>query len=346
MSNKSILNLEKIKELTQPIAKLQIGLNQLSGTYSSVSNNTKIIRKDSTDDKFLSQLDNVEDLLNNINFKLNGKLKSNLNKFLDFQNKLIKKYKEIFKNKLKNLNIDQSVTKSIGLFLIENKYISKTIDFVSFIPSIQVPHWLELLDSLKYNTLFIKSIKKTKDFYQKLIDLRYKKELEKIPVNTDPDLIREYEKWFLEYPILTFSEFLKNMEDQLGQQELKAKKEFIKKVKEKEEIEKLKKKQEQQKEAYEEYLKLSNKEFERLRRKKSREKLPKTSKKSHQETSIELSDEVSEKIKKFKSQFEKSFDKEYMIQKDEDKDPIDLIRERKKRKDKEFKEYKEHFDNL
>ena len=110
-------------------------------------------------------------------------------------------------------------------------------------------------------------------------------------------------------------------------------------------MKKLKKNQEEQKKTYEEYLKLSDSEFKRLRRKKSREKLTDISEKSTEKDSIEISDEVSEKIEKFKSQLEKRFNEEFMIQKDEEKDPLDLIRERKKKKEKEYKKYKDHFEN-
>ncbi|KKL55087.1 hypothetical protein LCGC14_2258910, partial [marine sediment metagenome] len=58
---------------------------------------------------------------------------------------------------------------------------------------------------------------------------------------------------------------------------------------------------------------------------------------------IEISEEISEKIEKFKSKFNKSFEEKYLIKKDEEKDPIDLIRERKSNKDKEYKHFKDHF---
>ncbi|MFW9826362.1 MAG: hypothetical protein ACFFEY_01940 [Candidatus Thorarchaeota archaeon] len=346
MSEQQLYNLEKIKELTKPIEKLQIELNQLTTIYSKISIYQKDIRNVENDKNFLSQIKVVEELLQEIFIKVSNISKLNLNKFLDFQDNLIRKYKEAFKNNLKSLNIDKEITKRIGLFLIENKYVSKVIDLESFVSAIEISQWLELLDSLKRNTLFIKAIKKTKSYYQDILRVKLKEELKKIPENTDPQLIREYEKIFIEDPDLSFSEFLRAFEKELSQEKLKVQKDIIKKIKEKEELEKLKKKQEQLKDLYEEYLKLSDKEFERLRRKKSREKLPKTTKKSQEKPSLEISDEVSEKIKKFKSQLEKGFKEEYMVQKDEDKDPLDLVRERKRKKEKEYKSYKDHFNNL
>ncbi|MFX0007888.1 MAG: hypothetical protein ACFFAV_14360, partial [Candidatus Hermodarchaeota archaeon] len=174
---------------------------------------------------------------------------------------------------------------------------------------------------------------------------KLKEELSRIPEEVPPELIVDYENFFKENPTITFNEFFQTIEKQLTNQELKEKRAIIEEAKEKEKLEKLKKKQEEQKTAYENYLKLSDSEFKRLTRKKSREKLSNISKKTNENSSIEISEEISEKIKKFKSQFEKSFNEKYMIQKDEDKDPIDLIRERKKKKEKEYKQFEDHFEN-
>ena len=345
MTNNQTFNLEKIKELTHPVEDLQIQLNKLKEISLKFTSNSQIIENQTNDEGFLAQIATVKDLLEKINSRLNKITKINLNKFLDFQGMLVRKYKEIFKDKLKNLKIDEELTKRIGLSLIRDKQISKIIDFVSYIPSIEVSEWLELLDSLKYNTLFLKLVEKMKVYYNDLIQERLDRELSLIPENTNPIFIKEYKNYFIENPDLSFKDYLKIMEKNLTQKELTAKREILKKVREKEELEKLKKKQKEQKETYKEYLTLSDREFERLRRKESREKLPDISKKSTDKKSIEISDEVSEKIKKFKLQLEKSFEEKYMIQKDEEKDPIDLIRERKKRKEKEYKHYKDHFEN-
>ncbi|MFX1596321.1 MAG: hypothetical protein ACFFBK_09680, partial [Promethearchaeota archaeon] len=294
---------------------------------------------------FTSQIKTIKELLENVNRNLIEISKKNLNKFLDFQDLLIRKYKENYKNTLKKLKINKDIAKELGLFLINDKKVSKIIDSVSFIPSIDIPNWILLLDSLKFNTLFLNSIKRLIRYYRDLLQVRLNKQLSLIPEGTDPNLIESYRKSFKKKPNLTFDGFLKTHENRLSEQELEAKIEIIKKVKEKEELEKLKQKQEEQKEAYENYLKLSDKEFERLRRKESREKLKDISTETKKKNEIEISDEVSKKIKKFKSQFEKSFKETYMIQENEEKDPIDLIRERKKKKEKEYKQYKDHFKN-
>ena len=345
MSNNQIFNLEKVKELTNPIEDLQAELNQLNENSLKITQKIQNIEENFPDEKFISQIASIRGLLKNVNNKLNKITKTNLTKFLAFQDQLIKKYKEIFKDNLKRLYIQKEITKKIGLFLIEERKISKIIESVSFLPSIEIPQWLALLDSLKHNTLFLKSINRINIFYQNLLQEKLKKELSKVPEDIDPNLINEFKIFFQDNPSLTFKDFLKANENQLSQQELTAKREIMRKAREKEELKKLKKKQEEQKKTYEEYLKLSDSEFKRLRRKKSREKLTDISEKSTEKDSIEISNEVSEKIEKYKSQFEKRFNEEYMIQKDEDKDPLDLIRERKKKKDKEYKKYKDHFEN-
>ncbi|MFW9998935.1 MAG: hypothetical protein ACFE9Q_11505 [Candidatus Hodarchaeota archaeon] len=345
MSNNKLFDLDKIKKLTDPIEELQVQLNQLTETSKNATENIKIFEREYVDRNFQVQIENIEDLLEEITSKLSHISKINLNKFLELKDQLIEKYKEGFKDNLKKLNVNQELTKSIGLVLIEDKKISKVIDFVSFIPSIQISQWLDLLDSLKHNTLFLKSVKRFKNYFQDLIQTRFNIELSKIPEGTDSKLIKDYESYFEKDSTLTFSDFLRKIESQLTQQDITEKKSLIKRVREREEIEKLKKKQEEQKETYESYLKLSDREFRRMRRKKSREKLTDISLESKAKKNLKLSNEVSEKIEKFKSQLEKSFNEKYMIQKDEDKDPLDLIRERKKRKEKEYKQYKDHFEN-
>ncbi|MFX1302768.1 MAG: hypothetical protein ACFE9X_05360 [Promethearchaeota archaeon] len=345
MNNNEIFNLEKVKELFNPIDDLQGELDLLNRSSLNAVKNIHNIEKYFLDENFLSQISIVKELLEGINKKLKKFTKENLNKFLNFQDLLITKYKEDFKDNLKNLDINKESTKKIGLSLIEDRKISKIIDYVSFLPSIGISQWLNLLDSLNYNTVFLKSIARMKIYYLNLLEQKLKKELSRIPKDIDPLLINEYERIFKENPKITFNEFMKTIEEGLSQKELSIKKQLLKKLREKEELEKLKKKQEEQKKTYEEYLKLSDTEFKRLRRKKRREKLTDITEDSTEKPSIEISDEVSKKIKKFKSQFEKSFHEKYMIQKDEDKDPLDLIRERKKKKEKEYKEYKDHFAN-
>jgi len=257
---------------------------------------------------------------------------------------LIRKYKEINQQKLKKLKLDEEALRRIGLFLIENRKICKFIHKISYTPSLEISQWFEILDSLQENSLFLIIMKKVELYRKNLIKVKLKIEISKIPKDTEPSLVKEYEKAFLEDPELSFKEFHQIIENRLTQQELKEKRIRVKEVKEKEEFEKLKKKQEEHKETYEDYLKLSDSEFDRKRRKKSRGKLKSLPKDAKEMKKLEISDEISEKIEKFKSKFKESFEEKYLIQKDDEKDPIDIVRERKRKKEKEYKQYKDHFE--
>jgi len=169
-------------------------------------------------------------------------------------------------------------------------------------------------------------------------------ELEKIPEEFDVTIKQEFKNAFNEDPDLSFEQFFNENEKMLTAADLNTRREALQRAKEKEELEKLKLKQEEQNQGYKDYLKLSAKEFERRRRKKSREKLSEIDISSNPKEEIEISKEVSEKIEQFKSQFEKKFQDDYLTRVDQELDPLDLIRERKKLKAEEFKKFKKHFD--
>lgn len=344
--NNQLFNLEKIKELTFPIEDLQAKINELMEFSKIIENNKRSLIQNFTNKKFLAQVEELTEILYDINVMLAKISKNNINKFLALQDKLIQKYKAIFQENLKKLKLNKDNIKNIGLFLIENKKLSKIIDKVSYIPSIGISQWLEILEVLNQNSLFLRTVKKIEIYYQDKIKDKLKAELDRIPDDTNASIITDYEKAFQEDPTLTFREFLQDIDNKLTFQELQVKKEIIKKAKEKEELEKLKMKQEEQKKAYEDYLKLSDREFERKMRKKSREKLTRIISGAKEKKKLEISDEVTEKIEKFKSQFEKKLEKRYLIQEDEEKDPIDLVRERKKKKEKEYKKFKDHFKSI
>ena len=344
--NNQLFNLEKIKELTFPIEDLQAKINELMEFSKIIENNKRSLIQNFTNKKFLAQVEELTEILHDINVMLAKISKNNINKFLALQDKLIQKYKAIFQENLKKLKLNKDNIKNIGLFLIENKKLSKIIDKVSYIPSIGISQWLEILEVLNQNSLFLRTVKKIEIYYQDKIKDKLKAELDRIPDDTNASIITDYEKAFQEDPTLTFREFLQDIDNKLTFQELQVKKEIIKKAKEKEELEKLKMKQEEQKKAYEDYLKLSDREFERKMRKKSREKLTRITSGAKEKKKLEISDEVTEKIEKFKSQFEKKLEERYLIQEDEEKDPIDLVRERKKKKEKEYKKFKDHFKSI
>jgi len=338
-----LFNLEKIKDLTSPVDTLQANLFQLTEISSKAEYYTQSIVQQFIDKDFKLQINTLTNLINKVKIKLENISKDNIKCFLGFQEALIKKYKETYLKKLKKLTLNTENLSKIGLSLIENKNISKTLNEISYIPSIEVNQWIEILDSLKQNTIFLRFVKRIQHHYNVIVNDRLQVEFSKIPQDTDLSLIKNFEKAFREDPIISFKEFQQIADNELSQQELKRKKQIVTRVREREEFEKLKKKQNEQKETYEDYLKLSNREFERRIRKQSRVKLNEITKKDIEEKKIEISEEISEKIEKFKSKFNKSFEEKYLIKKDEEIDPLDLIRERKSKKDKEYKHFKDHF---
>ena len=96
MSKSQLFDLEKIKKLTVPIEELQIQLNQLTESSKNATESIKIIESEFEDRNLHVQLETIEELLEHITSKLNKISKLNLAKFLELQDQLTKKYKEVF----------------------------------------------------------------------------------------------------------------------------------------------------------------------------------------------------------------------------------------------------------
>ncbi len=341
MNGHQLFDIEKINEVTNPLEYLQGNLSNLEIIYRSFIENKGMV--DTINDKdFRLDIQSISEKLNEINENVIRISNENINKFLVFQDLLIKKYKDAFKENLKSLNLENDFTKEFGLFLIENKKISKIINECPSVPTINLEEWLNLLDSLKENSIFLLAIKKVEKFYGSIIQDRLNFEMSKIPDDTDPVLLKDYKKAFLREP-RTFSQFLNELDVKLTKEELATKKILIEKSKEKERIRQLKEKQVEQQKSYDDYFRFSNKEFERRRRKKKREKLSDVTLTTKDTNEIEISEEISEKIEKFKAKFENSFDEKYLIQEKDDQDPLDVIREHKKQKDEEYEDFIKKF---
>ncbi len=344
MSNTIIFDLEKVKEITEPVKKLQNSLNELEKNSMKLGEIRKEILVSDALGLEDNQLNKLFSLIHNLDSELIKATNNNISSLLSVQADLIKKYRINYKNNLKNLNLNQQKVKDLGLSLIKRKIISIVISEISYIPSVNFNEWLEILDSLKENSLFKKSIEKLGLFNKILIEKRLEKELTKITKDTDPLLIEKFKKAFLRDNNLTFDIFFNEYNLKLTDKALSTRKESIEKAKKKEELEKNKKKQEEQNQSYRDYLNLSSKEFERRRRKKRREKLSEIEPDKNHSKKLNISDEISEKIEQFKSQFDKKYQDDYLNEDDDQRDPIDIIRERKKLKTEEFKKYKNHFD--
>jgi len=340
-----LFDLEKIKELTSPIGELQEKILKLKNFSGKLEEHKLTAFQNLSDEIFLTQLKEISLISDKLNEQLIKISQENYSKYLFLQDNLVKKYKEIFKENIKKLRLSHELTKKLGLYLIENKKINKTIDKSSFAASLPLNQWLEILDSLKYNTFFNLLVKKVQTYFDNLINQNLQVEMNKIPQGTDEGLINNYEQAYIKNNKLTYEKFLRELDKKLSQEELEAKTELLEKSQEKEKLEKLKKEQEEQRQSYHEYFELSKKEFERRRRKEKRRKLPEISDQSKNISKIELSNEISEKIEKFKSKFNEKFEENYSSIKNNEKDPLDLIRERKKKKEKEYKQYKGHFND-
>ncbi|TKJ22443.1 MAG: hypothetical protein CEE43_06010 [Promethearchaeota archaeon Loki_b32] len=118
-------------------------------------------------------------------------------------------------------------------------------------------------------------------------------------------------------------------------------------IKEKEEIENsnklLDKKFSQKLNKYQEYLKYSEKEFKRRRRRESRESLEILEEKP--EISTKVTKDVSQKIEEFKSKLGSEFKEKYFIPRDDQQDPIALIRELRKKREEKYQEYLKKIKN-
>ncbi|TXT58294.1 MAG: hypothetical protein BAJALOKI2v1_400026 [Promethearchaeota archaeon] len=345
MIDKQIFDLDKIKKLERPLEELEGKINKLNSIPNDIGDYFKSVRGSIYNQELIEKLENTLNNLTKTGKKLKELSNHNANQFLRFQNFLIEKYKDLFTDKIKNLSLNRSSTKKIGLHLIEEKAISKAISKSQFIPSIGLQQWSSLLDSLKENSLFSSTIKEVSKYFDELIKKRLKTEISKIPPNTDPGLIEDYKDIFLknrsENP--SFTEFIRDIEKKLSQDKLKAKQEIIKETKKEEKLKQLREKQQEQEKSYQDYFKYSNREFERRRRRKKRKKLSEIGKKEEKTEDFEISDDVAEKIEKFKSKFNKGFKDKYLISREDEIDPLDIVRERRKKKQEEYQEHLKKF---
>jgi len=338
-----ILNLEEIKGMISSFNDLQSAYNLLQSLSNEFPINNIEIESLRLSEK---EFNRVNFILNSIQSLIDDLLlvtDHNIILFNAFQNELLTKFKRSYKQKLKSLELNNKNLQIFGNSLIKNKNISKIVSNITFIHSLKLTQWLELIDSLKENTTFNLIIEKVNRFYQDLIKTRLNEQLSMVRDRFDETFINEYKKAFYENPSLSFSEYRQIYETSLTKEELDQKQVIIKNNQEKLEYEKLKKNQEKQDALFQDYLRLPSKEFERKRRKEHRGKLSKVNLKMNN-NKIEISKETSEKIEKFKNSFDKSLKNRYLVEEDDGTNPIDLIRERKKKKTEEFKRYKKHFE--
>ena len=293
MVENQIFNLEKIKEITSPIGELQGKLNNMEELYEFFIENKNVLTQDFTEEKF-NEIQDINNNLTDVYRELVGKTINNTQNFLIFQDNLISKYKDSFKEDLKSLELSQSdIIYEIGLSIIKNKDISK-IEKISFVLALNSNEWISLFNSLKHNSIFLSILQKSTKFL-------------------------EAEKLKLTEKIIKEKEEIENSKELLDKQPSP----------------KLDK--------YQEYLKYSKEEFRRRRRRERRESLETLEEKP--EIQIEVTKDISEKIEKFKSKLGSDFKEKYLIQRDDQQDPITLIRELKKKREEKYKEYLKKIKN-
>ena len=204
MMENQLFNLEKIRDFTSPIENLQGKVNQITNIAEKLEEEKRLISQYFDDESFSNQLNELTNFLSNIYQNLEKISNNNINRFLDLQNKLLNKYKNDFKEHLKLISLNEINTRIIGLDLIENRKISKIISQTSYISSIGINQWLELIDALNRNSLFLSSVEHLKKYHSNLIDKRLKDELSRIPDSIDSSFIKEFEQQFYLNPELTY----------------------------------------------------------------------------------------------------------------------------------------------
>ena len=104
MNNIQTFNLEKIKEFSFPIEKLQVNLSQMSEESRNINILCQNIENNFNNRIFVSQIKEIKEILSSINKNLIIISNNNIFKFLDFQDSLLKKFKDGFKDRIKNIN--------------------------------------------------------------------------------------------------------------------------------------------------------------------------------------------------------------------------------------------------
>ena len=196
-------NLEKIQELTSPIEEFEGKIKSLEEIFErSIKTKIKITKK-IQDSILLDKIQITYQSLNDLYTNLIEFSNENIKKFLFFQSNLTKKYNNSFKQNLDGLNLK---TKEIGLNYIEDKKILKVLKHSTIVPSLSSNQWIELINSLKENSLFVSTIKNAEKFLE-AEKLRVIKK--KIKEQQDAEVLKELEEKQSESKLNEYQEYLK-----------------------------------------------------------------------------------------------------------------------------------------
>ncbi|TFF90401.1 MAG: hypothetical protein EU548_03220, partial [Promethearchaeota archaeon] len=141
-------NLETIRNLSSFIEEVEAKVNHIDNLRQVLINKISHRQKREENHEKENKIYTVATDLNSLTISLKSTSEGNLNKYYRFYNQLIKKYKEQYKSKLVKSHINKEKANSLGLFLIENKNVSKVISESSFIKSLNYTLWSDLIDSL------------------------------------------------------------------------------------------------------------------------------------------------------------------------------------------------------
>ena len=226
-----LFNLEKIRGLTAPIKALQGKVNQVSNLLKNIEPDQQLASSYYGNDLLFKELQQLTKFVEKINVNLKIVSNKNINKFLKLKSYLINKYKQSVKDSLKIIDLDNENFTEIGLSLIENKAISNIIERITYIPSVTIKQWLDLLDALNKNIIFLKSVENLRAHYKIILQDKLKKELTKIPPNVESFIIEDFKRQFHITPKITYNKFILSIEHKLTEEELKSKKELLEKKK-------------------------------------------------------------------------------------------------------------------
>lgn len=156
MTKYDLFNLEKIQELTRPIEEFGGNIVNLGITHENFHKNRDRALRKIRDQLFIEKIEQISLEFDAFYEHLSEESTNFVSKFLFFQEKLTNEQLIFFKQKLKDSNLRLN---EFGLHLIEIKKIRRIHDntLVPFAPCSGL--WLELLNSLKRNSLYISHLK-------------------------------------------------------------------------------------------------------------------------------------------------------------------------------------------
>ena len=347
-SNNIIFSVEKVKELTKSIGIIQGKLNAIKKIYDNFNCDLKNIIEQSSNEKKdqLSILESLNDSLKTINAEILKFFDINSENWLYFKDLILLEYKNSIKENLLNMNLNADSLRKVGIELIKNKNTSSLLNEANYITSIDLNNWALMVDSLKNNSPFLSAVGRAKNYYQNEIERLLHLELKKIPRNFNGKLIAQFKKEFRKNKI-TIEDFIYNSKMVPPKKKPLKKKTDNSFSKKKIEPKKTSRRDGDQFKSYDTLFNLSDEEFQRLKRKKTRKKLDALSKEKKATDSLKEEKEKVLEDKKIETSIEGSQTEGELLEEEDSKqvktDPLEIIRERKKTKQEEFDE---HLDRI